>query len=168
MGTVVARLQCQTLKDQMIEDLSLTLTVHTSMWGVQKKKQQFILNNRAKQVSPLVNQRDARSTALKHVWDDALSIPCNYCPSPPLHILSDHQEYFYNMNVKRVCVCGQEKERARGSMYTYHHHECKNPGGSPSVMFFSHRIWEKERSGTEEWEDRGGRWKIRHRRMFYA
>lgn len=23
---------------------------------------------------------------------------------------------------------------------TYHHHECKNPGGSPSVIFFSHRI----------------------------
>lgn len=25
---------------------------------------------------------------------------------------------------------------------TYHHHECKNPGGSPRVMFFSHRICE--------------------------
>lgn len=23
---------------------------------------------------------------------------------------------------------------------TYHHQECRNPGGSPSVMFFSHRI----------------------------
>lgn len=23
---------------------------------------------------------------------------------------------------------------------TYHHHECRNPGGSPSVIFFSHRI----------------------------
>ena len=26
---------------------------------------------------------------------------------------------------------------------TYHHQECRNPGGSPSVMFFSHRIWER-------------------------
>ncbi len=23
---------------------------------------------------------------------------------------------------------------------THHHQECRNPGGSPSVMFFSHRI----------------------------
>lgn len=23
---------------------------------------------------------------------------------------------------------------------TYHHQECKNPGGSPNVMFFSHLI----------------------------
>lgn len=25
--------------------------------------------------------------------------------------------------------------------YTHHHHEWRNPGGSPSVMFFSHRIY---------------------------
>lgn len=24
---------------------------------------------------------------------------------------------------------------------SYHHQECKNPGGSPNVMFFSHRIY---------------------------
>lgn len=24
---------------------------------------------------------------------------------------------------------------------THHHHEWRNPGGSPNVMFFSHRIW---------------------------
>lgn len=24
--------------------------------------------------------------------------------------------------------------------WTYHHQECRNPGGSPKVMFFSHRI----------------------------
>ena len=26
---------------------------------------------------------------------------------------------------------------------TYHHQECKNPGGSPNVMFFSHLISDK-------------------------
>ena len=25
--------------------------------------------------------------------------------------------------------------------FTYHHHEYRNPGGSPNVIFFSHRIW---------------------------
>ena len=26
------------------------------------------------------------------------------------------------------------------TLNTYHHHECRNPGGSPNVMFFSHLI----------------------------
>lgn len=37
---------------------------------------------------------------------------------------------------------------------TYHHHECRNPGGSPSVMFFSHRICKRDGRG---WPLRGGR-----------
>lgn len=32
---------------------------------------------------------------------------------------------------------------------THHHHEWRNPGGSPNVMFFSHRIWTE---GEREWE----------------
>lgn len=34
--------------------------------------------------------------------------------------------------------------------HTHHHQECKKPGGSPSVMFFSHRICrgEERRQGT--------------------
>ena len=33
--------------------------------------------------------------------------------------------------------------------WTYHHHECRNPGGSPNVIFFSHRIWKK--GNKHEW-----------------
>lgn len=32
--------------------------------------------------------------------------------------------------------------QGEGNIITYHHQECRNPGGSPSVMFFSHRIYE--------------------------
>lgn len=122
--TVAAKLYCQTsTKCSSDSDWKM----HTSMWGI-KGKEEFSSNNRARQVSSLVNQRAARSTALKHVWDDALSIPCNYCPSPTLHILSDHQEYFYCMNVScwnnicvivhvRVCVCGQERKSKRSDVY---------------------------------------------------
>lgn len=34
----------------------------------------------------------------------------------------------------------QNKHTHKTITQTYHHHECKNPGGSPNVMFFSHRI----------------------------
>lgn len=37
------------------------------------------------------------------------------------------------------------------NMITYHHQECRNPGGSPSVMFFSHRIWERGISKIHPW-----------------
>lgn len=32
---------------------------------------------------------------------------------------------------------------------TYHHHEWRNPGGSPNVMFFSHRILTQTERETE-------------------
>lgn len=36
---------------------------------------------------------------------------------------------------------------------THHHHEWRNPGGSPNVMFFSHRIWRgRERKRDKETE----------------
>ena len=120
--TVDAKLYCQTLTRP---DSDSDWKMDASMWGI-KGKEEFSSNNRARQVSSLVNQRAARSTALKHVWDDALSIPCNYCPSPPLHILSDHQEYFYCMNVScwnnmrvivRACMCGQERKSERSDIY---------------------------------------------------
>jgi len=51
---------------------------------------------------------------------------------------------FFNNNLKRyeppqnkprTCLQGDE------SIFTHHHQECKNPGGSPRVIFFSHRIY---------------------------
>lgn len=33
---------------------------------------------------------------------------------------------------------------AHASPCTHHHQECRKPGGSPSVMFFSHRICREE------------------------
>lgn len=45
----------------------------------------------------------------------------------------------------------QNKHTHETITQTYHHHECKNPGGSPNVMFFSHRIWKgKSRDSLEE------------------
>lgn len=41
-------------------------------------------------------------------------------------------------------VSEQNKHTRKTITQTYHHHECKNPGGSPNVMFFSHRIWKAE------------------------
>lgn len=35
-----------------------------------------------------------------------------------------------------------------GKNDTHHHHEWRNPGGSPNVIFFSHRIWRR----GEEWK----------------
>lgn len=37
-----------------------------------------------------------------------------------------------------VCVCFVQLQQTQYN--TYHHQECRNPGGSPSVIFFSHRI----------------------------
>ena len=38
---------------------------------------------------------------------------------------------------------------------TYHHHEWRNPGGSPNVMFFSHRIYKTNDfiTSPKEWKD---------------
>jgi hypothetical protein len=38
---------------------------------------------------------------------------------------------------------------------TYHHHEWRNPGGSPNVMFFSHRIYKTNDfiTSSKEWKD---------------
>jgi len=32
---------------------------------------------------------------------------------------------------------------------TYHHHEYRNPGGSPNVMFFSHRIYSVKKTTSD-------------------
>lgn len=45
--------------------------------------------------------------------------------------------------VDRITKINEEKQK---SSKTYHHHEWRNPGGSPNVIFFSHRICrEKQR-----------------------
>lgn len=38
---------------------------------------------------------------------------------------------------------------------THHHQECRKPGGSPSVMFFSHRICRKGRGGSGQQPPQG-------------
>lgn len=49
----------------------------------------------------------------------------------------------------------QNKHIHKTITQTYHHHECKNPGGSPNVMFFSHRIWKGESRGSLEEQKTG-------------
>lgn len=105
------------------EDLSsFWLWLDSAHFDKSLQKKQLSLNSRAKDVNSLVNQRDAGSAALKHVWDDGRSIPCNYCPSPLLYILSDHQEYYDSLNVscwKKMCVWGQERERVKERTKVY-------------------------------------------------
>lgn len=37
------------------------------------------------------------------------------------------------------------------SLISYHHQECRNPGGSPSVIFFSHRICKNGSCVNKTW-----------------
>jgi len=59
-------------------------------------------------------------------------------------------------------VWSRKEKKERGSVYTYHHHECKNPGGSPSVMFFSHRICEKKGGKRKRVEGRRQRRRMKN------
>lgn len=53
----------------------------------------------------------------------------------PKHTETKMENYF-----KRKFLNDQKKGGEILRKFTYHHQECKNPGGSPSVIFFSHRI----------------------------